>query len=372
MQLPAPKTDFIDLHDDVTHLATGGQPPLLRAHADAFASFAADKARGTPGYGHHQEVGLAAKRALARLTHLSATDHAFIGSASEGIARVMSSFDWRPGDNVVVADKDYASGRFAMLRLAALGVEPRVVKSESWYIDPERLVAACDQRTRLLYVSQVTSLTGQAFDVPGLSSALEQRGVPLLVDASHALGVIPVDARLADFTVSSCYKYLCATHMGILAWNRERQPGFNPMSIGWASAADSADGQSYALHDDASRAQAGNPNHLDVYILERSLAYLLGYGIEAIEGHVRALSTRLHDGLVDLGLPVVTPSSPQERAGNIAFANTNDTRIVEQAAQERIYLWDGGGRVRSSVHLFNSDADVDRYLAWLRDSTLTG
>ena len=243
-----------------------------------------------------------------------------------------------------------------------------MVESTGWYIDPERLLAACDTRTRLVYLSQVTSLTGQRFDLAYLSGALTRLGVTLLVDASHALGVIPVDGRLADFTVSSGYKYLCATHMGILAWNRDRQPDFNPMSVGWASANDTPDGRSYTLHEDASRAQLGNPNHLDVYLLESSLEYLLGHGIDSITAHTCGLAGQLHEKLNALDLEVITPSNPAERATNIAFAHPHDTKVVREAAQAGIFLWDGGGRVRASVHLFNSEADIDGYVDWLEST----
>ena len=53
--LPAPKGDFIGL-DDKIHLATGGEPPLLHRHRDAFEAFAADKARGMDGYANHWRV----------------------------------------------------------------------------------------------------------------------------------------------------------------------------------------------------------------------------------------------------------------------------------------------------------------------------
>ena len=43
----APKSDFIDFDDKLVHLATGGQPPLLKRHKLAFEQFALDKARGT-------------------------------------------------------------------------------------------------------------------------------------------------------------------------------------------------------------------------------------------------------------------------------------------------------------------------------------
>lgn len=371
MALPVPRSDFIGLADGVAHLATGGQPPLLAAHRDAFEAFAADKAAGFDGYYRHWAVSAAVKAKLALLSGIPAADHALLGSASEAITRVIHALAWQHGDNAVVADLDYASGRFALQRLAALGVQPRIVKSERWYIDPERLLAACDARTRLLYLSQVTSLTGQRFDVAWFGEQLARRGIVLLVDASHALGVIPVDARHADFTVSSGYKFLCATHLGILAWNRERQPSFEPLAIGWASAQGSDAGDGYRLHPDARRAQAGNSNHLDVYLLERSLDYLLGYGIDAISAHACALACRVHDGLRERGLEVVTPAAPGERAANIVFASTDDAAIVETAGRAGILLWSGSGRVRASTHLFNNVADVDRYLGWLDDAGIS-
>ena len=365
VSLPAPRTDFIGFGDDIVHLATGGQPPLLKVHREAFDRFAADKARGVDGYDHHWEVGFATKRLLAELTRLPPEDHALVGSASEAIGRVISGIDWRRGDNVVVADKDYASGRFALLRLAELGVEPRVVGSDGWYIDPERIVAACDERTRLVYLSHVTSLTGQRFDLQWMSDALHERGIIMLVDASHSLGVVPVGASSADFIVSSAYKFLCATHMGILAWNRERQPAFEPLSIGWASASGSSDGRSFTLHADGARAQAGNSNHLDVYVLERSLEYLLRFGIDAIAAHACRLATRLHVSLSDSGRTVITPAAESERGTSVSFASSEDREIVGAAARSGMLLWHGNGRVRASLHLFNTDDDVDRYVDWL-------
>jgi len=361
----APKSDFIGLDDGRVHLATGGQPPLLKAHRAAFEAYAADKAAGAEGYQRHWRVGLEAKALLAGMTGLPAADHALIGSTSEGVGRVLSAIDWRPGDNVVVSEKDYPSGRHSMLRLQARGVEARVVPARGWRIEPDDLLAASDGRTRALYVSQVTSLTGQRVDVASLSAGLAGADTILIVDASHALGVVPVDGRLADFTIASCYKYLCATQAGILAWNRARRPVFEPLAVGWASGTDAPDGRAYAPHDDARRAQAGNPNHLDVYLLKTSLDYLLGYGIPAIAAHADSLGGRLRQGLAARGLELITPEPSAERAGNIAFAHADDAGLVRRAAAAGIHLWDGNGRVRCSVHLFNEQGDVDRLLAWL-------
>lgn len=368
----APKSDFIGLEDDRVHLATGGQPPLLKAHRAAFEAYATDKADGAAGYQRHWQVGLQVKDRLAALTGLPAADHALIGSASEGIARALSAIDWRRGDNVVVSALDYAAGRHAMLRLAQLGVEPRMVPGRGWRIAADDLLAACDGRTRALYVSQVTSLTGQRTDVAALSAALAGSGTMLIVDASHALGVIPVDGGLADVTVSSCYKYLYATQMGILAWNRARRPDFEPLAVGWCSGSDGPEHRAYTPHPDGRRAQAGNSNHLDVYLLGASIDYLQGYGIPAIAAHVERLATRLFSGLAERGLEMITPEPAAERAGNVAFAHPDNAGIVARAATAGLRLWDGYGRVRCSVHLFNDDDDVERLLRWLDGNPVDG
>jgi selenocysteine lyase/cysteine desulfurase len=353
----APKSDFIGL-DGVVHLATGGEPPLLKAHREAFETFAGDKARGFPGYYAHWQVVDEVRDGLAAMTGLTADDIALVGSASAGIALVMSSIAWREGDNVVTSTVEYSSGRYAFSRMEGLGVETRFVDPTGWLIDVDALVAACDERTRIVYVSQVSYLTGQALDIATLSAALRKRGIALLVDVSHALGVVPVDGTLADFTVCAGYKWLLGTHTGILAWNRSTWPDFEPLGVGWNSARPGSTPASYTLKESARRAEVGNPNHLDAYLLRASLAYLADIGIERIADHARSLGGTLRDELVALDLTVTTPAEPSARAGNICFVHPAADRLMALAAEDNILVWADSGRVRLSVHLFVESADV--------------
>lgn len=357
----AAKSDFIGL-EGITHLATGGEPPLLKAHREAFETFARDKARGFEGYRAHWAVGADVRQRLAAMTGLAANEFALLGSTSAGIASVLSSFEWRRGDNVVTSTLEYASGRYAFARLAGLGVENRLVAPSGWEVDIDGLIAACDGRTRIVYVSQVSYLTGQALDTAALSAALRPRGIALLVDVSHALGVVPVDGKLADFLVCAGYKWLLGTHTGILAWNRSAWPDFNPLHIGWNSATPGPTPASYALKESAGRAEAGNPNHLDVYLLQTSLAYLANIGIERIAAHARTLGGTLRAELAALGLTVTTPAAPEDRAGNICFAHPAAERLMALAAEDDILVWADSGRVRISIHAFVDAADIARLL----------
>ena len=62
--LPVPRSDFIGI-ENIIHLATGGEPPLLARHRNAFEKFAKDKAQGMPGYMRHWEQVEAARWKLA-------------------------------------------------------------------------------------------------------------------------------------------------------------------------------------------------------------------------------------------------------------------------------------------------------------------
>src|SRR4029450_5113185 len=98
-----------------------------------------------------------------------------------------------------------------------------------------RASAAVDARTRLVLVSQVSFLTGQRLDLARCAELGRGRGAWLAVDATHALGVVPVPGDVCDFVVSSCYKWLLATHgVGIFAYNAERVGELAAATIGWA------------------------------------------------------------------------------------------------------------------------------------------
>lgn len=361
LTLPAPKTDFIGLEGKI-HLATGGEPPLLQSHRGAFERFANDKAGGFDGYFTHWRVVDRVRERLATWVGLEAGDIGLVGNASEGIVKVCSSIAWQTGDSVVVSALDYASGRYALSSLQRQGVELRLVPGRAWHLATEDLLAACDDRTRLLYVSQVNALTGQELDLAALSAALEGGPTALMVDVSHALGVVPVDGTLADFLVSCCYKFVLGVHDGILAWNRRRRPHFEPFGAGWRSGQGTGDPGAFTPKDTVERAEFGNAGHLGAYLLEDSLAYLEGFGIDAIAAHTRSLSERMIAGMTDLDLDVMTPAGPENHAANAAFHWPDPKPVVERAAAEDILIWGDNNRIRTSAHLFATADDVERFL----------
>src|SRR5262249_35879307 len=148
-------------------------------------------------------------------------------------------------------------------------------------------------------------------------------------------------------------------------WNRARRPDVQPLAIGRQSVADAFGPhqfEQYKLKPDADRFNLGFVNVPAAYALSTSVPYLLAAGTEAIEAHVLALGDLLIEGLKALGVRVITPAARERRGASVSFLHPRASQLDRALAERGIYLWGGNGRMRASLHLFNSEEDVERLL----------
>jgi len=359
------KQEFVGL-DGLAHLATGGEAPWLRSHDDACRRFGRLKSAGMAGREEMFAVYRRAKARVARLLGVEPAAVAFLAHASEGLNQAVHAVDWRHGDNAVVADLEYPSLIYPVSALRARGVEVRVIETRDHYLSLDRLAAAVDRRTRLVLVSHVSYLTGQRVDLARCAEIARAAGAWLAVDATHALGVAPVPGELCDFVVSSCYKWLLATHgVGIFAYDAARVGPLEPASLGWHSV-DHRGGLAapldVPLRPDAARLEAGNPSLLGLLVLDNALDVLDGLDPKAVLAHAHELGGELIERLRRLGLPVITPAAPDERAGNVCFLAADGQGLAARLAERGVLVWGGDGRIRISAHVHDGADDVRRCL----------
>lgn len=359
---PLAKAGFPDLDLGVAHFAGGGQTPLPASARAAVEAFFRRKADGFSGYAAHWAVADRARARLGQMVGAGADDVAFVGSASDGISRIVEALDWRSGDRAVMAANDYASGRAALSALSDRGVTLTQVPAEGNAVSEDALIAACDGRTRLLYVSQVNPLTGQRFDIAKLSRALSPRGVFVLNDATHAMGALPVNAADADATVSSCYKFLAASFMGVLVTGTGRGRALAPSSGGWYS---------LGAGDTARRFEYGNVPHLDVAILDAVLAWHLSLDPAAREVHLLTTARRIADHLRDAGFAPLA-HAPGAASHNVCVFSPHAEALAEGLEARGVRVWCDHGRVRLSAQVFNDETDLQRLASALSELRTTG
>ncbi|MFN2432958.1 MAG: kynureninase [Gemmatimonadota bacterium] len=179
------------------------------------------------------------RRGFARLLDDQDGTIALSTSTHELVVKFLSCLPLRERPRIVTTDGEFHSLRRQLDRLAEEGLE--VVKVPSVPADDvaDRLIAELDDRTAAVMASCV--LFGNAHVVPGLGAVLERCrhvGAELLVDAYHALNVVPWSIRrerLQDaFVVGGGYKY-CQLGEGNSFLRVPGDRRLRPVITGWFS-----------------------------------------------------------------------------------------------------------------------------------------
>lgn len=353
-----------------SYLYTGAQAPALLAVRDALAQAMVTQSRGGAGRRALIEAEEQARVVVGRALGRPPSEVAFLGDASTAWNLVANGLDWQPGDNVVLNELEHASVYLPFLRLAPRGLDVRFVAAGArGLVEPADLLAAVDEHTRAVAISHVAYVNGARHDIGALASSLSELAVPLFVDWSHSLGVLPIDTAGVAIGISASYKWTLGPYgVGILHWNPTLLPDFEPGGVGWRSVADLFDPQRLSrvvLDASASRFRQGAASFAGIAGLAAGLSRLAAWPTESVAEHALGLSAEARRRLHELGHRVLTPSAPEAQSGNVSIALPAGEVVAERLAERGVEVWGGDGRIRASFHVMNSLADVDALIEGL-------
>jgi isopenicillin-N epimerase len=168
-------------------------------------------------------------------------DLVFVDNATAGVNVVLRSLAFSPGDEILVTDHSYqTTARLAAFVAERQGAQVRTVRVPYPRFDAAALVDAVAEamgpRTRLAVLDHVTSESALIFPLAELAARCRERGVPVLADAAHAPGMLPLDvpALGVDYYVGNLHKWAFAPRScGILWAPPDRQAGLHPPVISW-------------------------------------------------------------------------------------------------------------------------------------------
>jgi isopenicillin-N epimerase len=183
----------------------------------------------------------AARARLAAYVGADPGDLVFVPNASTGINMAARSLRLEPGDEVLTSDHEYGAldltWEHVCRRSGARYVrQPVPVPLGS----PEEVVEAVwagrSERTRVLFLSHITSSTAVRLPVEELCRRARENGILAVVDGAHAPGQIALDVAAvgADAYAGNCHKWLCAPKGSGFLWARpEHQRWIEPGIVSW-------------------------------------------------------------------------------------------------------------------------------------------
>jgi kynureninase len=160
-------------------------------------------------------------------------------SAGQGLRTVLNALPGTP--RVVTTASEFDSVDVILKQYAAVGrIHLHAVNcyASDGTLDPAPLLEAVSHNVDLAVVSQTLFMTGQVVpDLDRLAAHCHQHGARLLVDAYHAIGVLPVDvaAMRADFVLGGSYKYLRGGPGAAFLYISPDAlaSGLRPIDVGW-------------------------------------------------------------------------------------------------------------------------------------------
>jgi selenocysteine lyase/cysteine desulfurase len=161
-------------------------------------------------------------------------------NTTESIDTVVSGYDWKPGDEAVMAEQDYGH-MLAQFRLMARrhGIVNRVVSVPPDPRTDDEVVrvyaSAITARTRLLMVSHMVNVTGHILPVRKIADMAHARAWTCWWMARTRS---PFDFKIpdlgGDYYAASLHKWLgCPLGTGILYVRREKIPALWPIYGDW-------------------------------------------------------------------------------------------------------------------------------------------
>lgn len=229
-------------------------------------------------------------------------------------------------------------------------------------LEPDRILAALDDRVALLVLTHISYRTGRMHPMSEITREAHERGALMIWDLSHSAGAVPVNLKgsgagdAADFAVGCGYKYLNGgPGAPAFVWVRpvhtarmDREGMRQPLS-GWLGhAAPFEFTPDYRPGPGISRFICGTPPILSLAALECGLdifaaAEAIG-GIEALREKSLAL-TGLFIELVESrcaghGLTLVTPRDGELRGSQVSFAREEGGYAIMQALIARQVIGD--------------------------------
>ncbi len=178
---------------------------------------------------------------LAAYVGADADDLVFATNSTFAVNVVARSLPLEAGDEVLGTEHEYGACERAWQvacrqRGARYVRAPLPLPFTSADETVEELWRHVTPRTRVLFLSHITSPTATTLPVEHVIRRAREAGIWTVVDGAHAPGQVDLDLRAlgADFYAGNCHKWLCSPKgSGFLYARRELQPLLTPLVVSW-------------------------------------------------------------------------------------------------------------------------------------------
>jgi isopenicillin-N epimerase len=314
----------------------------------------------------------AARARIGTYLNANADDLVFVPNATFGINTVARSLVLQEGDEILTTDHEYGAmdytWQFVCSKVGAKYVRhavPLPVDSADVFI--ESFWADVTPRTKVIFLSHITSPTALIFPIEEICRRARQAGILTVIDGAHVPGQLHLDltALDVDFYSGNFHKWLCAPKGSAFLYVRaEHHPMIDPLVISWGYIEDAPFWQ---------RNQWQGTRDIAAFLsVPDAIDFQAAHDWDTIRHDCHVLARQARDRILErFQLAAISPESWFAQLVAVPIPDC-DPLVIKRRLYDEYHIeipltsYKGQHMVRVSIQGYNTQNDVDHLLDALR------
>jgi kynureninase len=380
--MTAPHEDLLALRSEfpilerTTYLISNSLGAMPRQVHEELAAFARQwEERGVRAWGEGWwEIGVTTGDLLAPLLGVRPGSVAMHQNVSVAAGIFLSCLDYPAERNrIVYTELNFPNVMYLLEGEKKKGAEIVTVPSDDGIgVPTERLLAAIDERTRLVPISHTLFRSAFVQDAEAIARRCREVGALLLLDVYQSTGTVPLELEKwgVHAATGGSVKWLCGgPGAGYLWVNPEIADTLEPALTGWQADDEPFSFRPGPIHyaKGAWRFLTGTPNVPAMFSCRAGYRIVAGIGARKIRERSLALTEHLIGLAVEAGFEVRTPRDPKHRGGTVSVWHPEAERLSKELI-EREVICDYRPRagIRMSPHFYNTEAECEHAITVLK------
>jgi len=288
-------------------------------------------------------------------------------NVSTCVAAVLSCFDWSGSRNKIVSEAfNFPSNLYQCHALERLGAQVVTVPSEDGIGVPlERMLAAIDGETLLVFVSHVLFRSSFVQELAAITRHAHEMGAMVLADIYQSAGSVPVDVHAldVDFATGGSVKWLCGgPGAGYLYVRRDLWGKLEPRFTGWMAHKRPFAFETGAIDyaEDAFRFLNGTPAIPALYAARSGYEIIAEIGVERIREKSMRQTARLIELAEGAGFRINSPRNPGDRGGTVVIYVPDGAEVTKELLRRNFLVdYRPGAGIRVAPHFYSTDEELE-------------
>jgi isopenicillin-N epimerase len=182
-----------------------------------------------------------AREALANYVHCHKDDLVYVTNPSYAVNTIIKSLDLKPGDEILTTSLEYGAcdkaWEYYCKKTGAVYIKQPVslpITSKEAFV--AEFIKGIGNKTKLVFISHITSSTGLRLPVEEICAAAKEKGIMTFVDGAHAPGQVQLNLQDSPFDMytGACHKWMMAPKgSSFMFVKKEWQHMIDPLIVSW-------------------------------------------------------------------------------------------------------------------------------------------